>query len=79
VSFWSHPPTGGKILLLSGIDSWATYGAAVYITSEQHLVEFEAKLGSAFGTSDKGVQVLVQMDGHDNQLASVRYHTHRIL
>ncbi len=79
VSLWSHPSTKGKILLLSGIDSWATYGATVYITSQGHLAELETKLGSAFSEEGQGVQVLVRMEGHDNQLSSVSYHSHRVL
>ncbi len=79
VSFWTQPSTGGKILLLSGIDSWATYGAAVYITSPPHLDELERKLESSFPDAQAGVQVLLQVEGHDNQLTHVRYHTHRLL
>lgn len=79
VSLWLNPTTGGKILLLSGIDSWATYGAAVYVTSQPHLQDLESRLEPSFPGNHAGVQVLLRMEGHDNQLSSVRYHSHRLL
>ncbi|MCU0228519.1 MAG: hypothetical protein MUF01_12855 [Bryobacterales bacterium] len=79
VSFWTQPSTGGKILLLSGIDSWATYGAAMYITSQPHLKELESKLENSFPQSQAGVQVLLHLEGHNNMLTHVRYETHRLL
>jgi hypothetical protein len=79
ISFWKHPYTDGQILVLSGIESWATYAAAQYITSEPHLRALEASLGNNFSDKDKGLQVLVQLDGHDEHVVTSRYLTHRVL
>ena len=45
VSYWTKPETGGRVLLISGIESWATQGAVMYITSEASLRDLEGRPG----------------------------------
>lgn len=80
VSYWTKPETGGRVMLLSGIESWATQGTVMYITSEQNLRDLEQRLGPDFSDSEsRGVQVLVEIQGRDDRALSIRYVTHRVL
>jgi hypothetical protein len=79
VSYWTRPETGGRILLMSGIESWATLGAVEFITGEQYLHELEGLLAKDFPAESSGVEVLVEIQGHEDRPVSVRYVTHRVL
>ena len=80
VSYWTKPETGGRVMLLSGIESWATQGTVMYITNEQSLRDLEQRLEPDFNDSEsKGVQVLVEIQGRDDRALSIRYVTHRVL
>lgn len=79
ISFWKHPYSDGWILTLSGIESWATYGVAEYVTSEPHLRELETALGDSFTPEHRGLQVLVQIDGRSEQALHCHYFTHRVM
>ncbi len=79
VSYWTKPETGGRVLLMSGIESWATLGAVIYITSEEHLRDLERRLAGTFTGDSKGIQILVEIEGHEERPVHVRYVTHRVL
>lgn len=79
VSYWTKPETGGRVLLMSGIESWATLGVVLYITSEEHLRELERRLAGKLTENSKGVEILVEIQGHEDRPIHVRYVTHRVL
>lgn len=79
VSYWTQPETGGRILLMSGIESWATLGTVEFITGEQYLQDLESRLARDFTKASKGLEVLVEIQGHEERPISVRYVTHRVL
>lgn len=79
ISFWRHPPTKGRILVLSGIESWATYAAAEFMTNPERLGELETAIGDSFRSQHDGMQVLVRIEGHVEEALHTRYLTHRIV
>ncbi|MDZ7638325.1 MAG: hypothetical protein U5J83_08770 [Bryobacterales bacterium] len=79
VSYWTRPETGGRILLMSGIESWATQGTVMYITGETYLRDLERLLSPAFNEESRGVQILVEIEGRDDRAINVSYVTHRVL
>lgn len=79
VSYWTKPETGGRVLLMSGIESWATLGAVMYIITEEHLRDLNRRLAGKFTGDSNGIQVLVEIQGHDERPVHVRYVTHRVL
>jgi hypothetical protein len=79
VSYWTRPETGGRILMMSGIESWATLGTVEFITGEQYLSDLESRLARDFTKESKGLEVLVEIQGHEDRPISVRYVTHRVL
>jgi hypothetical protein len=64
---------------MSGIESWATLGTVEFITGEQYLRDLESRLAKDFAEDSKGLEVLVEIQGHEDRPISVRYVTHRIL
>ncbi len=79
VSYWTKPETGGRVLLMSGIESWATQGAVMYITAEASLRDLESRLAGKLRDDSKGVQVLVEIQGREDRAVNVHYVTHRVL
>lgn len=79
VSLWRSPKQQGDIMLLSGIESWATYGAVAYITDRESLSQLEHLLATEWRSHHRGVQVLLQIEGRDDRFVRARYHLHRML
>lgn len=79
ISFWTKTETGGRVLSMSGITSWATQGTVMYITGEAYLRDLEHRLAGAFKEDSPGIQVLVEIQGRDDRAISVHYVTHRVL
>ena len=79
ISYWTKPETGGRVLSMSGITSWATQGTVMYITGEPYLRDLERRMAGSFKEDSRGVQVLVEIQGRDDRAISVHYVTHRVL
>lgn len=75
---------GTRILYLSGMNSMATQGAAVYSVDEEHSRDLDRRLMADPENGPRGkkgpyFQVLLLVEGMNSQVRHVRYVTHRYL
>ena len=73
-----------RLLYLTGMHSWATNGAAQYAVSESHLADLDRRLAADPANGLRGkkgpyFQVLLEVEGKDDQVRHVQYVAHRYL
>ena len=81
VSVWPSPQPGRRIMVLSGVFTWGTQGAAEYVVDGPSLRELGRKL-DADGNGkqkDAGLQILLKVHVRDRQPVATSYVTHRWL
>lgn len=84
VTVWPCLQPGRRILYLSGIETWATQGAALFVLDASRIRELQQTLGSDPDNGPRGrktpfFQVLLQVEAKSNAVRSTRYVTHRYL
>jgi len=75
---------GTRILYASGMHSWTTNGVAQYAIQADHLLELDRRLTADPTDGPRGrkspyFQVLLEVEGKDDQVRHVQYVTHRYL
>jgi hypothetical protein len=84
VSLWPGTSPGRRILYLSGVETWSTQGAAMFAIDPEQLTALQERLDEDPPDGPRGrkspfFQVLLQVEGKNNQVRSVTYITHRYL
>lgn len=79
---WPGRTAGLRILYLTGITTWATEGAARFAVNPAKLAELQARLDAdppqgPHGRKSPFFQVLLRVEGKNNQVRTVNYVTHR--
>jgi len=75
---------GTRILYLTGMHSWTTNGVAQYAIGANHLANLDRRLAADPADGPRGkkspyFQVLLEVEGKDDQVRHVQYVTHRYL
>lgn len=84
LTLWPGKKEQLRILYLSGVTTWATQGAAEYaihpgrLTNLQHRLD-EDPPGGPRGVKSPYFQVLLRVEGKNNQVRTANYLTHRYL
>lgn len=78
VSLLPGKAPGRRILLLSGMHTWGTQGAAEYVVDRARLKELERRLSSS-GQAPGFFQVLLKVEVRDSQPVAVSYVSHHAL
>jgi hypothetical protein len=84
ITVWPCLQPGRRILYLSGIETWSTQGAALFVLDAARMRELQQRLDRDPDNGPRGrkspfFQVLLQVEAKNNALRSVRYVTHRYL
>lgn len=84
ITVWPCLQPGRRILYLSGIETWSTQGAALFVLDTAHMRDLQQRLDRDPGNGPRGrkspyFQVLLQVEAKSNAVRSVRYLTHRYL
>jgi len=81
---WPGKQAKHRILYLSGVTTWATQGAAEFVIHPDRLTDLQQRLAQDPADGPKGTkslffQVLLCVEGKNNQVRSAHYLTHRYL
>jgi len=84
VSVWPGTQLDRRILRLGGMHSWSTFGAVQYILDPAHQAALQKALDADAPAGPRGrkspfFEVLLRLEGKDEQVRSVQYVTHRYL
>ncbi|MBL0160266.1 MAG: hypothetical protein IPP47_24750 [Bryobacterales bacterium] len=84
VSLWPGTQLDRRILRLGGMHSWSTFGAVQYILDPAHQAVLQKSLDADPVDGPRGrkspyFEVLLRLEGKDEQVRSVQYVTHRYL
>lgn len=84
LSLWPGRLPGHRILYLTGITTWATQGSAHYVVDEAKIADLQTRLDADPPTGPRGArgpffQVLLRIEGKNNQARTATYVTHRYL
>jgi len=84
ITVWPCLQPGRRILYLSGIETWSTQGAALFVLDAGRMRELQQRLDRDPGNGPRGrkspyFQVLLQVEAKSNAVRSSRYVTHRYL
>ncbi len=84
VSVWPGTQLDRRILRLGGMHSWSTQGAAQYILDPTHLAALQKVLDADPPEGPRGrkspfFEVLLRLEGKNEQVRSIQYVTHRYL
>jgi hypothetical protein len=84
VSLWPGETQGTVILHLSGTHTWSTQAAAQFVTDPEKLRALEDRMAQDPAEGPRGAkspyfQLLLQVEGKNNRLRSVRYQSHHYL
>lgn len=84
LSLWPGSTPGTRMLYLSGIETWATQGAAHYAIDPVRLRELQTfieadPLDGPRGKKSPYFQVLIRVEGKNNRVRNSMYITHRYL
>ncbi len=84
LSLWPGKQPENRILYLTGITTWATQGAAQFVTDAESIGDLQARLDAdppegPRGRKSKFFQVLLRIEGKNNQVRTASYVTHRYL
>jgi hypothetical protein len=84
VTVWPGLKPPLRILSLSGIETWATLGAAQFVLDDRRMQQLQQILDSEAADGPRGrkspyFQVLLRVEAKDNAVRSAQYLTHRYL
>lgn len=84
ITLWPCLQSGRRILYLSGIETWSTQGAALFVLDAARMRELQQRLDRDPDHGPRGrkspfFQVLLQVEAKSNAFRSARYLTHRYL
>ncbi|MFN3325633.1 MAG: hypothetical protein ACK5AZ_19220 [Bryobacteraceae bacterium] len=84
VSLWPGRPASRRIMYLSGIETWATQGAAQFVLDPERMADLQKRLNADPPEGPRGrkspfFQVLLRVEGRHNRVHAVSYVTHRYL
>ncbi|QOY91039.1 hypothetical protein [Paludibaculum fermentans] len=84
VSLWPGRQPNTRILYLSGIETWATQGAANYSIDTDRLTDLQRRIDQDPPNGPRGkkgpyFQVLIRVEGKNNRVRTSSYVTHRYL
>ncbi len=81
---WPGKRPGNRILYLTGITTWATQGAAQFVVDAERIGDLQTRLDADPPEGPRGrkspfFQVLLRIEGKNNQVRTASYVTHRYL
>lgn len=81
---WPGKQPAHRILYLTGVTTWATHGAAHFAVDSEKLSDLQTRLDADPPEGPKGkkstyFEVLLRIEGKNNQLRTANYVTHRYL
>ncbi len=84
IRLWPGKPSGYRILYVTGINTWATLGAAQYAVNPQKNADLQRRLDADPPDGPKGrkspfFEVLLRIEGRNYQVRTADYVTHRYL
>jgi hypothetical protein len=84
LSLWPGKRPANRILCLTGITTWATQGAAQFVVDRASIDDLQTRLDadppqSPRGSKSESFQVLLRIEGKNNQVRTASYVTHRYL
>lgn len=84
LSLWPGKHPEHRILYLTGITTWATQGSAHYVVDDAKTTELQSRLDADPPKGPRGpkgpfFQVLLRIEGKNNQARTANYVTHRYL
>jgi hypothetical protein len=84
LTLWPGKHPARRILCLSGITTWATQGSAHYVIDDAKTADLQSRLDADPPTGPRGpkgpfFQVLLRIEGKNNQARTADYVTHRYL
>ncbi|MGC4053913.1 MAG: hypothetical protein QM757_32915 [Paludibaculum sp.] len=84
ISLWPGRQPNTRMLYLSGIETWATQGAANYAIDPDRLADLQRRIDQDPGNGPRGkkspyFQVLIRVEGKNNRVRASSYVTHRYL
>lgn len=84
LSLWPGKLPGSRILYLTGITTWATQGSAHYVVDDAKTADLQSRLDADPPNGPRGpkgpfFQVLLRIEGKNNQARTATYVTHRYL
>lgn len=78
LSYWRNAKPAHRILSVSGIDSWATQGAAEFLANPDALNDINALLKDQPISKAKGMEFLLEIEGSNSRPLTSRIVTHRV-
>lgn len=84
LTVWPGPSPGTRIIYVSGIHSWSTNGATQFAVDPAKLQDLDRRLASSpeegpHGKRSPWFQVLLRVEGKNDQVRAVDYVTHKFL
>lgn len=77
ISTWPSPQSGRRIMVLNGIYTWGTQGAADYVVDAPSLRDLARRVEADRPAQSEGLQIVVKVLVRDRQPAAASYVTHR--